>query len=100
MMIMSYDEYEQERKEDNDKIHRLEKTSLRCLTDYKFLKKVMMGRNNTHAANVFWCMVLQKLLGKTHKIKIPKKKKKKKEKKIGLEVPAIEIARIIFFSFF
>ena len=53
MMIMNYDEYEQERKEDNDKIHRLEKTSLRCLTDYKFLKKLMMGRNNTHAANVF-----------------------------------------------
>ena len=53
MMIMNYDEYEQERKEDNDKIHRLEKTSLSCLTDYKFLKKVMMGRNNTHAANVF-----------------------------------------------
>ena len=53
MMIMNYDEYEQERKEHSDKIHRLEKTSLRCLTDYKFFKKVMMGRNNIHAANVF-----------------------------------------------
>ena len=53
MMIMNYDEYEQERKENSDKIHRLEKTSLRCLTDYKFLKEVMMGRNNIHAANVF-----------------------------------------------
>ena len=53
MMIMNYDEYEQERKEHSDKIHRLEKTSLRCLTDYKFLKEVMMGRNNIHAANVF-----------------------------------------------
>lgn len=99
MMIMNYDEYEQERKEHSDKIHRLEKTSLRCLTDYKSLKKVMMGRNNIHAANVFWYMVLQKLLGKTQ-TNLKLKKKKKNEKKIGLEVLAVEIARISFFSFF
>ena len=94
---MNYDEYEQERKEHSDQIHRLEKTSLRCLTDYKFLKEVMMGRNNIHAANVFWYMVLQKLLGKTQ---TNLKLKKKNEKKISLEVPAVEIARISFFSFF